>query len=1154
MFDASALSLEAKYLHEEGTIFLSGIQALVRVPLDQHRADRRRGLDTATIISGYPGSPLGGFDMNVQRNAALLARHNVRFIPGLNEELGGTIVFGGQLASTFPGPKHDGVLGMWYGKAPGVDRTGDLFRHANFAGVGPHGGVLALAGDDPMAKSSTFPTASEACFADLMLPVLFPGNVQDILDLGRLGFELSRYSGCWVAFKVVTNVSDEVGTAVVSPDRIRVVDPGFTVDGRPWRATHGMIKFPPWGLEMERELFHGRIEAARAFAAANGVNRITVPTPGAWLGIAAAGKTYYDLREALRALGLDDEALGRFGIRLLQVRMLFPLETGVVREFARGLEELLVVEEKRSFLELHMKDALFDLTSRPRVIGKRDERGDVLVPAGGELDADAIALILARRLERRIPSSSITAHAALLEALRDRPAPLTLARRAFFCSGCPHNRSTVVPESSLAGGGIGCHSMAMTMDRHTTGLTQMGGEGVHWVGAAPFSETRHVFQNLGDGTFAHSGSLAIRQAVAAGTNITFKILYNGTVAMTGGQNAAGAMTVPDLTRMLEAEGVRRILVLADQPDRHGRDARFAPGVAVWHRDRLDEAQRLLRETPGVTVLIYDQHCAAEKRRLRKRGRLAEPERRVFINEAVCEGCGDCGAKSNCMSVHPVETELGRKTQIHQSSCNKDYSCLLGDCPSFVVAITRGRPASRTRPAVSSEADLPEPVRLVPADSEIVMTGIGGMGVVTVNQILGTAALIDGRFVRGLDQTGLSQKGGPVVSHLKIAAAAVDISNKVGAGAADCYLGFDLLVATAAANLDRARPDRTVAVVSTSQIPTGAMVSSPEVRFPEPGGLVGAINRVTRKDENVFLDAMGIAERLFGDHMMANLVLLGAAYQAGAIAVSAEAIEQAIALNGVSVEANAQAFRAGRRAVADPGWIEAVKRPRIGAVDLSREVHPAARRHIDAAGVNGDLAHVLQARVSELIAYQDEAYARQYAEFVGRVAAAERAARPGETRLARAVAHSLFKLMAVKDEYEVARLHLKGALATALGAEYPDGVSMRYLLHPPVLRALGLERKIAVGRWIEPVFRVLVALRRARGTALDPFGHTRLRRLERQLIAEYRGLIERALDSLDGDGHERAVSLAGLPDLIRGYEDVKLAGVARYREAVRALGF
>ena len=1153
MATTADVSLESKYRVESGRIFLSGIQALVRLPIDQHRADRRRGLDTATVISGYPGSPLGGFDLNLQTNAALLAEHNVRFIPGLNEELGATVVWGGQLSRAFPRPKYDGVLGMWYGKAPGVDRTGDLFRHANFAGVGPLGGVLAIAGDDPVAKSSTFPTASELAFYDLMFPVLFPGNVQEVLDLGRLGFELSRYSGCWVGFKIVTNVSDEVGTAEVAPDRISIADPGFEWDGKPWRATHGMVKFPPWGLQMERELFYGRIEAAKAFAASNHLNRITVDTPDAWLGIAAGGKTYYDLREALQALGLDDEALRRHGIRLLHLRMLFPLEAGTVRKLARGLDELLVIEEKRSFVELQIRDILIDEARHPRVLGKRDEQGGVLVPADGELDADRIAVILARRLERRIALPSVTAHAALLDALRERPAPMTLARRSWFCSGCPHNRSTVVPDGSLAGGGIGCHSMAMTMDRQTAGITQMGGEGAHWVGAALFTETPHFFQNLGDGTFCHSGSQAIRQAVAAGASITYKILYNGTVAMTGGQNAAGALAVPDLTRLLEAEGVRRMLVLADDPAKYPKSARWAPGVEVWHRDRLDEAQRALRDTPGVTVLVYDQHCAAEKRRLRRRGRLADPDRRVVINEAVCEGCGDCGAKSNCMSVQPVETELGRKTQIHQSSCNKDYSCLDGDCPSFVTFTPRAAGTSRVRRLTTVEVELPEPVLRVPRDCHVVMTGIGGTGVVTVNQILGTAALLDGRHVRGLDQTGLSQKGGPVVSHLKISDGPPDFGNKVGIGGADCYLGFDVLVATAATNLDRARPERTVAVISTSEIPTGAMVASPDVRFPDPAGLLAAINRVTRKDDNVVIDAVALAEALFENHMMANMIVLGAAWQAGAIPVSAASIEAAVALNGVSVEANTQAFRAGRRAVADPAWLATLARPRLGAAALTLSLNEDARRLVASCGATGALERLLDLRVPELIAYQDVRYAQAYTAFVARVIAAERAGVPGETRLGEAVARYLFKLMAYKDEYEVARLHLKGGLARPLESEYGD-IELRYHLQPPLLRALGLERKIAVGRWIEPWFRVLIRLRRLRGTPLDPFGHAAVRRVERALIAEYRALVEQALGTLSPGTYDRAVTLAGLPDLIRGYEGVKLASVARFREKLRTLGF
>src|SRR6266545_3587861 len=851
-------TLDAKYRQEEGLILLSGVQALVRLPLDQHRADKRRGLNTATLISGYRGSPLGGLDLTLERNPALLREHNVVFLSGVNEDLGATAVYGSQLANLFPQPKYDGVLGMWYGKGPGVDRTGDIFKHANFAGVGRHGGVLALGGDDPLSKSSTIPSHSEVAFYDALFPVLFPGSAQEILDLGRLGFELSRYSGLWVGVKIVTNVADEIATAEVAPDRIAVADPGFVYEGRPWQARQNPLLMPPWGLETEREIHYGRLEAARAFAAANRFNRITLPTPNAWLGIAAPGKTYHDLREALAELGLDNAALRQYGIRLLKIEMLFPMEPGTVREFARGLEELLVVEEKRAFCELFIRDILYNQAERPLVIGKYDEHDRPLVPADGELDADRIAEIVASRLERRIHLESITARVALLEALRQRPAPLTLVRQPYFCSGCPHNRSTVLPEGSIASAGIGCHGMALLMDRKTMGLTHMGGEGVQWVGIAPFTETKHLFQNLGDGTFFHSGSLAVRQAVAAGTNITYKILYNSAVAMTGGQDAAGAMPVPELTRSLAAEGVKRIIVMTDEPDKYAKGTVWPRGVEVWHRDRLDEAQRLLRDIPGVTALVYDQRCAAEKRRLRKRGRLPDPEMRVVINEAVCEGCGDCGVKSNCLSVHPVETEFGRKTQIHQSSCNKDYSCLKGDCPSFLTVVPLVDPRKKERRVFKIERALPEPELKVPGDANIFMMGIGGTGVVTVNQILGTAALLDGKHVRGLDQTGLSQKGGPVVSHLKIFDRTADVSNKIAAGSADCYLGFDILVATSPQNLDHARPERTIAIVSTSQVPTGAMVTSTTVEFPEANGLITSINRVTRKDENLYLDALGLA--------------------------------------------------------------------------------------------------------------------------------------------------------------------------------------------------------------------------------------------------------------------------------------------------------
>ncbi|MBI4013925.1 MAG: indolepyruvate ferredoxin oxidoreductase family protein [Candidatus Rokubacteria bacterium] len=1153
---AEELSLDAKYRLERGRVFLSGIQALVRLPLDQHRADTRRGLDTATLICGYRGSPLGGFDLTLERNAALLREHQVLFISGVNEDLGATAVFGSQLAHLFPKPKHDGVLGMWYGKAPGVDRSGDIFKHANFAGVGRYGGVLALAGDDPQAKSSTLPTHSEVAFYDALMPVLFPGNVQDILDLGRLGFELSRYAGLWVGFKIVTDVADGVGTAEVAPDRIVVRDPGFLYEGRPWERGEPQLTLPPLTLAMEREIHYGRLEAARGFAAANGLNRITVATPEAWLGIVAAGKAYDDLRQALADLGLDEAALRRYGIRLLKLGMLFPLEPGIVREFARGLEELLVVEEKRGFAELLIRDVLYDLAAHPRVVGKRDEQGRPLVPADGELDADAIARIVGGRLEPRVALDSVRVRLAVLEAVRERHAPPILTRQPFFCSGCPHNRSTVVPEGSFAAAGIGCHGLALAMDRHVVGITQMGGEGVQWVGLAPFTETPHLFQQLGDGTFFHSGSLAIRQAVAAGTHITFKILYNSAVAMTGGQDAAGAVPVPELTRQLDAEGVRRILVLTDEPEKYPRDARWAPGVVVWHRDRLDEAQRVLREIPGVTALVYDQRCAAEKRRLRKRGKLADPAMRVVVNEAVCEGCGDCGTKSNCLSVHPVETEFGRKTQIHQSSCNKDYSCLLGDCPSFLTVVPGGepgRPPTNRRKLYRVDQPLPEPVLRVRRDASVFLMGIGGTGVVTVNQILGTAALLEGRHVIGLDQTGLSQKGGPVVSHLKLADRPADRASKVGAADADAYLGFDLLVAAAPQNLALARPDATIAVVSTTQMPTGAMVASPDVAFPDPQGLLGAINRVTRKDENVFVDALGLAEALFGDHMAANMIVLGAACQAGAIPVSAAALEQAIALNAVAVETNTHAFRVGRLLVAEPRWLGTVRRHRAGAVEVAPVLEEGARGLVDSVGATGELRRLLEIRVPELCAYQDARYAAEYAAFVTRVADAERGAVPGATRLAEAVARFLFKLMSYKDEYEVARLHIVPEMAASLAAEFGGPVRVHYHLHPPILRALGWKRKVALGSWVEPVFRLLVRVRRLRGTAFDPFGYARVRRLERALVGEYRRMVEQALADLSPATHDRAVAIARLPDLIRGYEGVKLRSVERFRAEARALG-
>jgi indolepyruvate ferredoxin oxidoreductase len=1157
----SGFTLESKYTQEEGRIYLTGIQALVRLPMDQHRADRRRGLRTATFIAGYRGSPLGGFDMELERNRRLLEQFHIVHSPALNEELAATAVMGSQQVGFYPGARYDGVLGMWYGKGPGVDRSGDAFKHANFAGTGKNGGVLALGGDDPSSKSSTLPSASEVAFYDALMPVLYPGDVQDILDLGLHGFALSRASGLWVAMKIVTNVADGAGTAEVAPDRIQPVIPTVEYDGRPFEHQGDWRLLPPHNLEMERAIHGARLEMARRYARENGLNRITVPTRDAWLGIVAAGKTYYDVRQALTELGLDVAALDRYGVRLLKVGMLFPLEPDIVKEFARGLEEVLVIEEKRPFLETFVKDILYGLAQRPVVVGKRDEEDRPLVPAHGELDPDTIARAIAARLGRKLRIPTVEARLAYLEATRQRPAPLIpLPRTAYYCSGCPHNTSTVVPPGHIAAAGIGCHSMALWMDPaiygQTIGITQMGGEGAQWVGIAPFTETQHIFQNLGDGTLFHSGGLAINYAVASGVNITYKILYNSAVAMTGGQTATGQLPIPALVRRLEAEGVKRVIITTDDVEKY-RGVTLSPIAEVWPRERIIEAQETLAATPGVTVLIHDQQCAAEKRRLRKRGRLVDPPTRVFINERVCEGCGDCGRKSNCLSVQPVDTEFGRKTQIHQSSCNKDYSCLRGDCPSFITVepVKNGhRPAGRGaggREVLDRSLALPEPVRRVPEEGfALHMMGIGGTGVVTVNQILGTAALLDGRHVWGLDQTGLSQKGGPVVSDLKISSAPQKTS-KVSAGGADLYLGFDLLVAADPNNLAKADPTRTIAVISTSKIPTGRMVVDPNATYPALADLLGAIAASTRREGNVYLDAQALAEALFGDHMPANILLLGAAYQAGALPISAAAIEQAIRLNGTAVETNLAAFRWGRLAVADPARVEALVEP--APRDAARPEPPAAVRPLyDWAAPGSELRRLLAVRVPDLVDYQDLAYARAYATFVRRVARVEQERTPGQTALAEAVARYLYKLMAYKDEYEVARLHLDPAVRREIAARFGPEARIAWHLHPPLLRALGLTHKVKLGPWFAPAFQALRQMKRLRGTPLDPFGHTEVRRTERALIAEYRQMIEAACARLTPENHALAVRLAELPDMVRGYERVKLENVQRYRAAAQAL--
>ncbi len=1157
------MTLRDRYTAAQGRVQLTGVQALVRLPLDQRRADAAAGLRTGGYVSGYEGSPLAGYDLELLRHRDLLSAHGVVVAPGLNEELALTAVQGTQLAPATGALRDDvadGITGYWYGKAPGLDRATDALRHANLAGTSTHGGALAIVGDDPAAKSSSVPCASEAALADMAVPVLYPADVQDVLDLGRHAVHLSRISGCWVGLKMVTAVADGSGTATVTPDRVVPVVPDLTIDGKPFHHEPHAKLLGPRLAPLERDLHRARLVLARRYAAANGLDTIVGRGP-ARVGIVAAGKSWLDLRQALTTLGLTDAELVARGVRLLRVGMPWPLEPGVVDRFAEGLDEIVVVEEKRAFLETQIKERLYGRAGAPAVHGKTGPDGAPLFAVHGDLDPDAVALGVARRLlaQRGPEFPSVTAWDERRRGTRTRiDLPIAGANRTpFFCSGCPHNTSTTsAPEGSLVGAGIGCHTMVMLMPEgqvgDVTGLTQMGGEGAHWLGTEPFADpakASHWVQNMGDGTFHHSGSLAVRAAVAAGSHLTFRLLHNGAAAMTGGQDAVGALPMPALVRVLLDEGVARVIITTEDTARYRR-VKLAKGVVVWDRARIEEAQRVLAGTPGVTVLIHDQECAAQKRRKRKRGTLPDPTTRVVINERVCEGCGDCGQTSNCLSVTPVDTEFGRKTRIHQASCNKDYSCLDGDCPAFTVV----EPGTAPKGAVVEPLDagvLPDPVRTVPDDAVVRLAGIGGTGVTTISQVLAAAARIDGRPTRGLDQTGLAQKGGAVVSDVKLGDA--EVAGRAAAGECDLYLGADLLVAADPAHLAAASPERTVAVVSSAKIPTGDQVVDPTITYPPVDAVLGRIAAATRRDVGAVLDARALAEALFSDDQFSLSLLLGAAHQLGALPVSAAAVEAAFELNGAAVETNVQAFRRGRQSVADPeafaATVEAMTRPASDGVPGLTTAGAAAAAEIVAsvgAPEGSELARVVGVRVPELVAYQDAAYARSYAEVIGGLV-------DGDPRLAEAVAVGLHKLMAYKDEYEVARLSTDPAFGAGVRAEFGADARISWKLHPPSLRAMGLRRKLTLGPWFRPAYSTLHAMRRLRGTPLDPFGRAEVRRVERALVAEYRALVPRlAAMAADGDV-EGAVRIAALPDMVRGYEDVKLANVARYREAIGASG-
>ncbi len=1149
----SGYSLDDRYLSDEGVVFLTGIQALARLPLEQLRVDRLAGRNTAALVSGYPGSPLGGYDRAVAQAAALAPELPISCRPAMNEEYGASAIMGSQLAAAQPDCRYDGIVGLWYGKAPGVDRAADALRHAVYAGTSMHGGAVAIVGDDPAAKSSTVPSSSAGVLTDMHVPLLYPGDPAEALDLGRHAIALSRTTGLWSALKIVADVADATASVELGPDRVVPVIP--RLEGRRYEHHADGALLTPRTVEVEREIVEVRYELARRYASANALNHVTVDPPDAWIGIVSSGITYREVREALARLGLRrDEDVASCGIRLLKMSMPMPFDPATVQRFAKGLHEVLVIEEKRPGLESLVKDALYAEVDRPVVVGKQDADGAPLVPGHGALDADGLIPVLRRRLAPRLEDRLVPERPETGPGL----AVLPVARAPFFCSGCPHNRSTQVPEGALVGAGIGCHTMALLMDEDRVGdiggLGCMGNEGVQWIGMSDFVERGHFIQNLGDGTFFHSGQLAIQASIAAGVDVTYKLLYNGTVAMTGGQDPQGQLAVPKVVRGLLNEGVARVIVTTDDLARY--DAISLPaGVSVWSRDRLIEAQEVLAKVPGTTVLIHDQGCAAEARRARKRGKVETPPHRVVINHRICEGCGDCGRISNCLSVQPVETPFGRKTEIDQTTCNLDYSCLEGDCPSFmtVTGVADGAKPAQARAVPAPPASLAAPTLVVPDDEFAVrITGIGGTGVVTVAQVVGTAAMLDGFHVRGLDQIGLSQKAGPVVSDLRLSRTAPTATNRLGEGQADLLLAFDQLVAASDKGLRTTDPERTTVVGSTTATPTGEMITHPEIRLPSPAALIERIASRTRPGQGFWADAAAITEDLFGNATTANLFVVGMAVQAGCLPVSAGRLEEAIRLNGVAVEANLAAFRWGRAQIARPEDVADARRAPGGASVVSAAtvpvpLPPSLSERLARLDVDDALAADLRRFASELVAWGGLREAVRWLDLVESTLVTEERVVPGSRRLTRTVAEMLYKLTAYKDEYEVARLMTdEDGLAAAREVAGETG-RLAWRLHPPILRALGLRRKIAIGFGASPLVRLLAKGRVLRGTPFDPFGYAAVRRVERALPGEYRAAIEEVLEALDVDHFEAAVALAALPDSVRGYEDLKLERAAAYRE-------
>jgi indolepyruvate ferredoxin oxidoreductase len=1145
------VTLDDKYTLERGRVYLTGIQALARLMIVQRQRDAAAGWRTAGFVSGFQGSPLNNVDKTMWEAEALLNAHDIRFQPGQNEELAVMGVWGAQQVALDPRASVEGVFALWYGKWAGLARSGDALLHGNHAGASPKGGVLLVCGDDHMARSSTIATQSETMLNSPMIPVLAPTGVQEYLDLGLHGFAMSRYSGSWVAFKALDDTIECSASVHVDPARVDILVPeDFAL------PAGGLgLRLPDQPLTMERRIHEQRLPAVQAYVRANRLNRVTLDSPQPRLGIVAAGKSYLDVLQALDHLGIDEREAARLGLRVLKVGVTWPLEPQGLHAFALGCEELLVVEEKRPILEDQIRALLYHWPDarRPRVLGKRAEDGSAgawLFPPTGELRAEPVALAIAQRIARYAPGGRLEERVRWLEVREEALAKPSLSpqltgyladagRVPFFCSGCPHNTSTRVPEGSAAIAGVGCHFMATYIFPGTKIFSPMGCEGAAWVGHAPFTKTPHIFANMGDGTYYHSGLLSVRAAVSARSRITFKILYNDATAATGGQRLPAQLSVPAVTRQLEAEGVAQIVVVTDQPEKYGRDAAFAKGVTVRHRDHLDAVQRELREIDGVTVLVYDQTCAAEKRRRRKRGRFPDPARRSFVNTRVCEGCGDCGVKSNCVSVLPVETEFGRKREIDQTHCNKDFSCQNGFCPSF-VSIEGGRLRhGQAREAGAALFDtLPQPaLPSLERNWSIVVAGVGGTGIITVGALLGMAAHLEGKGVSVLDMTGVAQKGGAVTTYVRIGATPEAIHTvRIAAGEANAVIGADILCTAENAIVNRIERGATRAVINTNRSPTVAFIRQPDLVTPWEAMEAGLREAIGAEGAQ-FVDATRLATALLGDGVATNLFLLGYAWQMGLIPLSSAAIDRAIELNGTAVESNRRAFAWGRLACHDPDRVEQQAR-------LPETAQGSDRRQ------SASLDEAIARRIEYLTAYQDEAYALRYRALVERVRAAEQPLARGY-RLVDAVARGYFKLLAIKDEYEVARLYTDGEFELEVAAAFEGDYRIAYHFAPPLWArpdpVTGAPRKRRYGPWVRPMLALLAKLRGLRGTPLDVFGYSAERRIERQLAADYERRIEALLRTLRVETLDTAVELASLPSSIRGYGHVKLASIEAARK-------